>query len=87
MHSGQDVMLEKDRLFVGVSPYWGKARPVADSSGPDHHLLAFHCLDVAAVGRAYLRRAPGLLRWIQERLRTSCEEELSEEAVIAWLAF
>jgi len=29
--------------------YWGKAK-AADDSGPDFHLLSYHCLDVAAVG-------------------------------------
>jgi CRISPR-associated endonuclease/helicase Cas3 len=33
--------------------YWGKAKG-ADESGPDFHLLPYHCLDVAAVGRLLL---------------------------------
>jgi len=35
--------------------YWGKARP-NDVSGPAYHLLAYHSLDVAAVGSVLLRR-------------------------------
>lgn len=31
--------------------YWGKARIRDDGSGYDYHLLPYHCLDVAAVGR------------------------------------
>lgn len=75
-------MAVNGQFFAGVSPYWGKARPVAGSTGPDHHLLVFHGLDVAAVGRAYLRRAPALLRWLQDRLCAS-----SEEAVLDWVVF
>jgi len=29
--------------------YWGKARS-GDETGPEYHLLPYHCLDVAAVG-------------------------------------
>lgn len=35
--------------------YWGKARPRDDAS-PHYHLLAYHCLDVAAVGKVLLER-------------------------------
>jgi len=31
--------------------YWGKARKKEDGSGFDYHLLPYHCLDVAAVGK------------------------------------
>ncbi|MBN1577058.1 MAG: hypothetical protein JW913_10925 [Chitinispirillaceae bacterium] len=31
--------------------YWGKARKRVDGAGYDYHLLVYHCLDVAAVGR------------------------------------
>jgi CRISPR-associated endonuclease/helicase Cas3 len=34
--------------------YWGKARKKEDGSGYDYHLLPYHCLDVAAVGRMWL---------------------------------
>lgn len=30
--------------------YWGKAKRDPTAGGPDYHLLAYHCLDVAAVG-------------------------------------
>ena len=60
--------------------YWGKARP--SIIGPDHHLLVFHSLDVAAVGRAYLQQAPALLLWFQDRLNTS-----NREAVLSWVTF
>ena len=31
--------------------YWGKARNKEVGPGYDWHLLPYHCLDVAAVGR------------------------------------
>ncbi len=36
--------------------YWEKARPI--DSSPSFHLLAYHCLDVAALGKVYLDRSP-----------------------------
>ena len=57
-----------------MSRYWGKARPSV--GGASFHLLEFHCLDVAAVGVAFLRRAPALLQWFQDRLDTSDREAL-----------
>ena len=41
--------------------YWGKARTGGDSRARDYHPLAYHSLDVAAVARCWLRRAPALL--------------------------
>jgi CRISPR-associated endonuclease/helicase Cas3 len=35
--------------------FWGKARP-ENPTGPAYHLLAYHSLDVAAVGRVLLQR-------------------------------
>lgn len=46
--------------------YWGKARP-ENPSGPAYHLLAYHSLDVAAVGRVLLQRD----KQMRQRLRTS----------------
>lgn len=60
--------------------YWGKARSAED--GNDHHLLPYHCLDVAAVGLAYLQRAPTLTRWFQLRLNAS-----DRNAVLSWVSF
>lgn len=39
----------------GFYSYWGKARS-SDVSGPTYHLLPYHSLDVAAVGRGLLQR-------------------------------
>lgn len=60
--------------------YWGKAKPAAiDQAG--WHLLPYHCLDVAAVGVTYLRKAPHVLQLFRARLG------LSEEGLLGWLAF
>jgi CRISPR-associated endonuclease/helicase Cas3 len=51
---------------VPLYAYWGKASP--QGHGPIDHPLVFHSLDVAAVGRVYLKRQPRLLsrlaRWL-----------------------
>ena len=43
---------------AGYFRYWGKA----EKGGPGHHLLIYHCLDVAAVGQVFLESNPRLLR-------------------------
>lgn len=63
--------------------YWGKARP--KDGGPEFHLLPHHCLDVAAVGHVYLRRAPALLAWLTEQFGLADQEPLCEW-VTFWLA-
>jgi len=60
--------------------YWGKARPAAPAQ-VGWHLLPFHCLDVAAVGTAYLRAAPHVSQLLRERLG------LSEQHLLDWMAF
>lgn len=47
--------------------YWGKARP-ASEDGAACHLLAYHCLDVAAVGAVFLSRHPQLVSALSEPL-------------------
>ena len=42
--------------------YWGKAEKASDKELPDHHLLVYHCLDVAAVGKILLEKNPFLLK-------------------------
>jgi len=41
--------------------YWGKAFPLKEVV-PSYHLLPYHCLDVAAVGKALLDNQPALLQ-------------------------
>jgi len=60
--------------------YWGKARP-ATEPGPPCHLLPYHCLDVAATGRAYLQRHLALLGWMAQ------QSGIAEPALIDWLTF
>ena len=61
--------------------YWGKARP-AEGSTVAFHLLPYHCLDVAAVGTAYLDAAPGLRRWLANTLGVASETDL-----VSWVSF
>ena len=61
--------------------YWGKARPVEGSTA-GVHLLPYHCLDVAAVGAAYLEAAPGFRRWLAINLGVESEPDL-----VAWASF
>ncbi len=60
--------------------YWGKARP--SEAGADMHLLAYHALDVAAVGHVYLQRSPALLAWLAEQLG-----QTDTDAIRAWVVF
>ena len=59
--------------------YWGKARP-GDTSARCH-LLAYHCLDVAAVGIEALQRLPGLRALFTRRLG------LADHLMAPWIAF
>jgi CRISPR-associated endonuclease/helicase Cas3 len=61
--------------------YWGKARPT-EGTGAAYHSLPFHCLDVAAVGIEYLRRAPSVRHFLMQSLLIETEAALER-----WLAF
>jgi CRISPR-associated endonuclease/helicase Cas3 len=67
--------------MAGIWQYWGKARP-HDASPARYHLLPYHCLDVAAVGVAYLRAQPHLRRWFMQSLGLQ-----EEQALFAWFTF
>lgn len=43
----------KDKEMADYYKYWGKAKR-RDDGGYDYHLLVYHCLDVAAVGKVLL---------------------------------
>lgn len=60
--------------------YWGKARP--NGSLVALHLLPYHCLDVAAVGVAYLRKSRSLRRMLKKHLNID-----TDEALYGWVAF
>ncbi|MFM9969935.1 MAG: CRISPR-associated helicase Cas3', partial [Burkholderiales bacterium] len=62
-------------------PYWGKADPNY-AGEPKWHPLAFHCLDVAAVGREYLHRAPAIRSLLMKSLQIE-----NEVAIENWVAF
>ena len=63
--------------------YWGKARP-SDGNLSPHHLLAYHCLDVAAVGRVFLNRSPGMRRWLANAVGVN--NAVAVDWVCFWLA-
>jgi len=63
--------------------YWGKARP-DDESGTVYHLLPYHCLDVAAVGKSLLERNPFLLKQLS-RL-SGIEEPTLKTILVFFLA-
>ncbi len=65
----------QDALFH----YWGKAGPNYPRE-PKWHPLAYHCLDVAAVGVEYLARAPALRQLFAQRLG-------GEHGLTGWIAF
>lgn len=66
----------------GFLRYWGKS--IGTEECPEWHLLAFHCLDVAAVGRVLLERDPARLQQLSDPSGLPCEEAL--RTVIALLA-
>ncbi len=65
--------------LTGLGRCWGKARPGEASARC--HLLAYHCLDVAAVGIEALQRLPGLRALFTRRLG------LADHLVTPWIAF
>ena len=61
--------------------YWGKAKKSPDSEGADYHLLAYHCLDVAAVGWHLLTPRGKLCQ------RLSAELDVEPEWLQAWFCY
>lgn len=55
--------------------YWGKTRQ-RDDGAWEWHPLVYHCLDVAAVGRAWLEVHPQALAWFSAQLGLSREQSL-----------
>ena len=62
---------------VNIPSFWGKAQPLDVNRGPQWHPLAFHCLDVAAVGEVLLTRHRGLGDSLSRLLCLSREEAVS----------
>lgn len=58
-------------------PFWGKARP--QSAGPNWHPLAYHSLDVAAVGRVLLQRVSAF------RERLSAMSGIGSDECVEWM--
>lgn len=51
--------------------YWGKAKKDPQQSGADYHLLPYHCLDVAAVGKILLAEDKPLTKDLAEFLEVT----------------
>ncbi len=62
----------ENRIFE----YWGKA----DKDG-NYHLLVYHCLDVAAVGKVWMEQSPGFVR------RAANAAGLTKKAYEEWFLF
>jgi len=60
--------------------YWGKAQPQSAAEVP-YHLLAYHSLDVAAVGQVLLQENTFL------RQRLAQLMQLPEDCAVAWCVF
>ncbi|PID44742.1 MAG: CRISPR-associated helicase/endonuclease Cas3 [Proteobacteria bacterium] len=61
--------------------YWGKTRPDPLDAGASCHLLPYHSLDVAAVGRALLTENPAYLTCFQQLTGIASED------VSKWIVF
>ena len=62
--------------------YWGKARKTADGKW-QYHLLPYHCLDVAAVGRVWVENDLAL----RERLSAAFTINADDTRLLDWLEF
>ncbi len=54
--------------------YWGKAKKDSSQNGADYHLLAYHCLDVAAVGALLLSPEKQMTKDLAEFLELPPEQ-------------
>ncbi|MEZ5478743.1 MAG: CRISPR-associated helicase Cas3' [Thiolinea sp.] len=71
-------MMEMPKYFR----YWGKAaRPEQVTGGAEYHLLAYHALDVAAVGSVLLQKH----HFLRQRLATLMQ--LPETDAVQWCVF
>ncbi len=61
--------MEKKAYFK----YWGKARKEGEEGAP-YHLLPYHCLDVAAVGRVLLDKHHYLLQVLESATQISAQQ-------------
>ena len=64
--------------------YWGKAKKASDKELPTYHLLVYHCLDVAAVGKILLEKNPFLLK--QLSALSGIEETTMKALLVFFLA-
>ena len=62
--------------MIDLVEFWGKAQPLNPDRGPAWHPLAFHSLDVAAVGEALLTSDKGLLEHISNLVRLDSTDSI-----------
>jgi CRISPR-associated endonuclease/helicase Cas3 len=68
-------------MKMGIYSYWGKAKKDPLIKGPDYHFLAYHSLDVAAVGFLLLAPEKPLCRALAAQLK------VNPEWLQAWFTF
>lgn len=61
--------------------YWGKAKKDPDQTGPDYHLLPYHCLDVAAVANVWWSHSKAIVNSFMQL------PGLTENKSKAWVLF
>ena len=66
--------------------YWGKARKKEDGTGYNYHLLPYHCLDVAAVGRVWLEQDLALRERIVFALGMNKDDKQFHKALCLFFA-
>ncbi len=64
--------------------YWGKAKSETTDGEPEYHLLVYHCLDVAAVGKIILDKNPNLHKRLS--IISKIEENLLKTVLLFFLA-
>ena len=66
--------------------YWGKARKKEDGEGFDYHLLVYHCLDVAAVGKVWLEQNHALRKSIAYALGMNKDDKQLYDTICLFFA-
>lgn len=71
-------------MQTSIFQYWGKSSLSENTEELAYHLLAFHSLDVAAVGDVYLRKNPRLLTFMAAAI--GIDQEVLHKLIIFFLA-
>lgn len=76
--------MEKREIAASYFKYWGKARQGDELPNQRYHLLAYHCLDVAAVANAWWCQSASLRRLICNE--TGRDEEHTKALILFFVA-